>query len=489
VARLVIRNGDAIEHEIELGAGDLRIGRGDQNDVVLRDPNKTVSRFHAELRHDGASYVLIDLNSQNGIWMGGRRQPKITLATDIPVTLGNYTLTLLNSPVVVTAPAADSTVRNPPADTAARLLADTKPAPSAPAPTPAPAKAASAARGTEVAKAKPAAKARATGNAAAAPGLIAYLARLPRPVLFGGFAAFIVAVVGIGQFAGTSGSSTAGSSASTAAPAVPAPSNEDMIARHLAEARALLGRSEPDEAITAHLDPILLIDPTNADALELKTRAHDLKAAAVPVEQTAATAPAPASAVAAPPPATPAPSSKRPAVSAASRAPSAVIADLNAKDKELSDRYDRARTALTAGQYQRAAAMLADLQRDRAAFRDVPQLLARARDGAQQQAQQALDEGARLEAAGDLSGAVTQFERAQQGDGAAADAAEKAIGRIRERMKTDGADAFRRARQYDALGRVPEAVALYDRAYRYLAEGDPSRQAAKERLDALRARP
>ena len=72
---------------------------------------------------------------------------------------------------------------------------------------------------------------------------------------------------------------------------------------------------------------------------------------------------------------------------------------------------------------------------------------------------------------------------------APAAAATQAEARVRDRMKTDGADAFRRARQYDALGRVPEAVALYERAVRYLDASDPNREAARARLEVLRARP
>jgi hypothetical protein len=53
-------------------------------------------------------------------------------------------------------------------------------------------------------------------------------------------------------------------------------------------------------------------------------------------------------------------------------------------------------------------------------------------------------------------------------------------------MKAEGTDAFTRAKQYDAAGRNPEAIALYERACRYLPDDDPIKKAATGRLDSLR---
>jgi len=47
------------------------IGRSKDCDVQLEDPN--VSRRHAELRQEGASYWIVDLDSTNGIEVNGRR--------------------------------------------------------------------------------------------------------------------------------------------------------------------------------------------------------------------------------------------------------------------------------------------------------------------------------------------------------------------------------------------------------------------------------
>ncbi len=46
-------------------------GRAPDNDVVLSDAR--VSRHHARLVYQAGRYVLSDLNSHNGTWVGGQR--------------------------------------------------------------------------------------------------------------------------------------------------------------------------------------------------------------------------------------------------------------------------------------------------------------------------------------------------------------------------------------------------------------------------------
>ena len=104
MATLVILRGNTPDREIELGAHTLRIGRGDQNDVVLPDPAKSVSRFHAELRAEQGTFIVVDLNSQNGVWAAGRRVPKASLEPGVPVVLGSYRLVLKQESPPVPAP-------------------------------------------------------------------------------------------------------------------------------------------------------------------------------------------------------------------------------------------------------------------------------------------------------------------------------------------------------------------------------------------------
>jgi hypothetical protein len=91
--------GDAVESEVRLSGGPVRIGRHAGNDVVLDDSLNGVSRFHAEIRPEGNSYVIVDLNSRNGVWIGGRRiKDKAALLLGVPVTVGAFELALEDDP-------------------------------------------------------------------------------------------------------------------------------------------------------------------------------------------------------------------------------------------------------------------------------------------------------------------------------------------------------------------------------------------------------
>ncbi len=84
MAKLIIFRGSTRDREIEIGERTVRIGRGDQNDIVLHRPGQVLSRFHAELRAEQGGYVIVDLNSQNG-GVAGRRVPQATLEPGVPV--------------------------------------------------------------------------------------------------------------------------------------------------------------------------------------------------------------------------------------------------------------------------------------------------------------------------------------------------------------------------------------------------------------------
>ena len=64
----------------------LVLGRSRDCDVQLSDPN--VSRRHAELRQEGATYWLVDLDSTNGIEVDGRRHKRVKLEDGTRVTIG-----------------------------------------------------------------------------------------------------------------------------------------------------------------------------------------------------------------------------------------------------------------------------------------------------------------------------------------------------------------------------------------------------------------
>ena len=55
----------------DLGMDRVRIGRAEENEIVLDDSR--ASRFHAEIRRTPAGYIIKDLESTNGTLVGGRK--------------------------------------------------------------------------------------------------------------------------------------------------------------------------------------------------------------------------------------------------------------------------------------------------------------------------------------------------------------------------------------------------------------------------------
>jgi hypothetical protein len=95
--RLIVVRDQRVETQVDIGADGLRIGRDPSNDVVLADPERWVSRFHAELRHGPSGYVIVDLNTSNGIEVGGERVKEAPLATGTKVVIGPYVLELADA--------------------------------------------------------------------------------------------------------------------------------------------------------------------------------------------------------------------------------------------------------------------------------------------------------------------------------------------------------------------------------------------------------
>src|SRR3954468_20732261 len=72
-------------HEVEKRR--VVIGRSKDADVQVSDPN--VSRRHAELRQEGATYWLVDLDSTNGVEVGGKRVKRLKLEDGSRFTIGS----------------------------------------------------------------------------------------------------------------------------------------------------------------------------------------------------------------------------------------------------------------------------------------------------------------------------------------------------------------------------------------------------------------
>ncbi len=74
------------DHRLDSGT-EYRIGRDPDADIVLEDAR--VSWRHATLRVDGRSWVLQDLGSTNGTWVGAERTSRVDITANCVVRVGN----------------------------------------------------------------------------------------------------------------------------------------------------------------------------------------------------------------------------------------------------------------------------------------------------------------------------------------------------------------------------------------------------------------
>jgi hypothetical protein len=75
----------------EITARRVVIGRSKDADIQVVDPN--VSRRHAEVRQEGATYWLVDLDSTNGVEVKGKRVKRLKLEDGTTFTVGSTDIT------------------------------------------------------------------------------------------------------------------------------------------------------------------------------------------------------------------------------------------------------------------------------------------------------------------------------------------------------------------------------------------------------------
>jgi hypothetical protein len=86
---------DGQRHEIT--SRRVVLGRSKDADLQLSDPN--ASRRHAELRQEGATYWLIDLDSTNGVEVKGKRVKRVKLEDGTRFTIGSTEITFTRETV------------------------------------------------------------------------------------------------------------------------------------------------------------------------------------------------------------------------------------------------------------------------------------------------------------------------------------------------------------------------------------------------------
>jgi hypothetical protein len=79
----------------ELRQPNAVIGRSKDSDIRVSDPN--VSRRHAEIRQDGSTFWIVDLDSTNGVSLNGRAVKRAKLDDEDRITLGSTELVFRRS--------------------------------------------------------------------------------------------------------------------------------------------------------------------------------------------------------------------------------------------------------------------------------------------------------------------------------------------------------------------------------------------------------
>jgi pSer/pThr/pTyr-binding forkhead associated (FHA) protein len=89
-ARLVVMTPPIAGQEFLLDRASVVIGRTQENDVVLN--HKSISRHHAKIIRDGDRYVVVDLESANGVRVNGAEYERVELQSGDVLELGHVRL-------------------------------------------------------------------------------------------------------------------------------------------------------------------------------------------------------------------------------------------------------------------------------------------------------------------------------------------------------------------------------------------------------------
>lgn len=488
--KLAVYRGSALVRELGLAGQSVRIGRADQNDLVLEDPTKGVSRQHAELSFDSGRYTLKDLGSENGLYAGNRRQAVIVLQADEPVTMGPYTLILRQD-------AADGTMamRAPLATSSQSASYPSQSAsyPARPAPRREPAAAMAQRFPPAVAPGRP---------VSGAPG-----GPVSKPMVLLAFAVIVVMIV-------VSGLAYSRSRAAT------------VTRQHLLAGEIALDARNYDEA-RLEVEQVLAVEPTNKRALELKEDIekgdrgdrgrsghldnakaaferqqmdlalsevnaaldadpanNEARALLQRIRTTSASPVSPPRTVPAPVPFVPKPAPAR----VAAAAPAPALPTPGALPG--TDVFNSARSAAEKHADDEALRLLDQLEREHPGFPGAGEQMRRIGARVRDSASAAWQEGKAREAASDWLGARTQYLTAEAlvtlllqypGAGAAEQASAdiaSSLRRVRDRLAREGDNAYKNAKIHAATGFLDDARKEFKTVVDFLAADDPRRQDA-----------
>jgi pSer/pThr/pTyr-binding forkhead associated (FHA) protein len=450
MARLIVKREGDRPRVIDLEGRAVSIGRSAASDVVLQDPETTVSRHHAEMLFDEGHYVVMDRGSRNGIWVGDEQVTRLDLRDQTTFSVGCFDIEFRDGSAAPTEPAG--------------LRSDTPPRPtetvaldSGPD---------RGDKGMALAASKPPGEASrpAAGSGAREPARH----RRPWPVAMLGLGALLVGGTILGFLLTRGGADSATKSKETAvAPAAesgsrPAPALEN---------------AQPGQTTAPETEPLAQkpVDAARPEPAERAPKPGDQTA--VPVAPRAAPRTGARAAGRASVPADPWP--------LLARRGDETAESQRTRSRLMFERYRAAEAQLSAGQFAPAAEALAAIASEEAGYQSVGALLTQAREGLINEARQAMAAGSSLAKGGDLPGAMAEYRRATV-LAPGLTGLEPAIAELAGRMTQEGNEWYRRARQFDALGRNADAASAYERVVALLPAGDPKHGISLARLKALR---
>ena len=457
---LAVYRGEALIELVPLDGRNVRIGRAPENDLVLVDDGKAVSRQHAEIRYQNGTYIVVDLKAPNGTWIDGKRITRATLVAGREVVVGPYRLVMREGeastedsqgiPGTMVAPGP-----RPPADPESER-GQTRPVPVQGPPT-----------GTS-----------GTRKAAASTGMLTALKQQPTILFLGGGGALatLILVAVLWQMPAGEEEPPKPVEPPPTVVSTPKPTIDptlEQIAQRLTTARTMLEAKEFDNAL-AELDAVFALDAANADATQLREQV-------ISARELARNTP------------------RDPAVRKPTPTPPPIVgeaywlaklegeSDTDWRDRNLRIKaeYDQAIELLTKQEWVEAERALADISSKHGGYLDTTSSLIRAREGKRDQGQAAVA-AAHVEEKGDnLPGARRALLRAiDYGDAEAA----RLLKDLDARMAAQAKTALSNAKQYDSRDRVKQAMEQFQIVVDYLPAGNPDREYAEAALKRLRQR-
>jgi pSer/pThr/pTyr-binding forkhead associated (FHA) protein/tetratricopeptide (TPR) repeat protein len=456
VPKLVIFRGDAVESEMKLTGQTLRVGRHNHNDVVLDDGLNGVSRFHAEIRPEGGGYVIVDLNSRNGVWLRGRRiNERAALALGVPATVGAFELTLEDD-----VPTGEFRDAGPGQRTVVTSPTDRKDA---------------------------------TGRSGTRSPTVTGGQRQPvtparrQMLVWSGAAAAVVlsCVVTYVVVKALTRRNPPPSAVTVAELPTPVPvrdvdlprsaspedPNKPLNERDLSDARTLIAERQYEAALRDHVQPVLERDPDNADALELKRQIEQL----IPGVQ--------------PRPTKVPKEGQLPPVSVdvpgIARRPNEAEPDYLNRVRRIQVAYADGKSSFDKLDYAKAIAHFRAVEREQPKYQDVDVLLANVVSQQQKALEDAIRKGQQSEQGNYLKLARQWYQQALVIDPDSATARERNAS-VLGRMNSEAQKLFNAATAAEKQGETAVAIQQFQQILDLMLPGDELRERAAKELEVLK---